>query len=63
MVTLDSATLFVDPVQVDEVVKSHLGPDVQTRPYDSFFKTLQDIRHELNLNSDQVIMSLAHLNL
>ncbi|KAH9974669.1 Creatinase/aminopeptidase [Lactifluus volemus] len=47
VVAADSATLFLDPAQVTQDVLSHLGQDVQLRPYDAFIPYLKDLGADL----------------
>lgn len=53
-VTNESATLFVDDNQVDEVVREHLGTDVVIQPYDSFFPYLKGLNGKLGLGNEAV---------
>jgi Xaa-Pro aminopeptidase len=43
IVTHDSATLFVDPAQVDDATRAHLGNSVKLEPYTSFFGALKTL--------------------
>eukprot|EP00455_Lapot_gusevi_P006630 TRINITY_DN1282_c0_g1_i6.p1 TRINITY_DN1282_c0_g1~~TRINITY_DN1282_c0_g1_i6.p1 ORF type:complete len:371 (-),score=130.37 TRINITY_DN1282_c0_g1_i6:127-1239(-) len=43
MFTLDSATLYIDPAQVTEEVRQHLGEHVQVKPYLAIFDDLKSI--------------------
>jgi len=43
VVAADSVILFLDPAQVSQEVLSHLGQDVQLRPYDAFIPYLKDL--------------------
>jgi Xaa-Pro aminopeptidase len=56
VVTHDSITLFVDPAQIDEVVRKHLGPEVDIQPYDSFFQFLQGLGDKLSLKKDAQVL-------
>lgn len=49
VVAADSATLFLDPTQVSQEVLSHLGQDVQLRPYDAFIPYLKDLGASLQV--------------
>ncbi|KAL6301466.1 Creatinase/aminopeptidase [Sparassis latifolia] len=58
IVTHEKALLFVNAAQVDEAVLSHLGPEVETHPYDTFFSHLKELGAELGLNNTaQVLVS------
>jgi Xaa-Pro aminopeptidase len=49
VVTADSTTLFLDPAQISEDVRSYLGQDVQLRPYDTFIPYLKDLGADLQV--------------
>jgi Xaa-Pro aminopeptidase len=53
-VTHESAVLFVDPAQTDNIVRNHLGADVEVQPYDSFFQYLKKLGDNLDLKDDAV---------
>lgn len=50
IVTLDKVDLFINPAQVDDVVREHLGPEIEIHPYDHFFTHLRGLGAELNAN-------------
>lgn len=54
VVTHDSATLFVDPGQVDDVVRKHLGSEVEILDYDAFFPYLKGFVDKLGMRKDVV---------
>lgn len=43
VVSADGATLFVDPAQVSQDVRSQLGKDVHLRPYNEFIPYLKEL--------------------
>jgi Xaa-Pro aminopeptidase len=57
VITHDSITLFVDPAQIDDVVRNHLGPEVDIQPYDSFFQFLEGLGDKLGLKKDAVSLT------
>jgi Xaa-Pro aminopeptidase len=64
VVSQTSATLFVDPVQVTEVVNRHLGEGVQIKPYTEFFPYLNSMVAEYEPSKDivsikSILVSLA----
>lgn len=54
IVTLEKVYLFINPAQVDDVVRAHLGPEVEIQPYDYFFSHLRGLGAELNANRNMV---------
>lgn len=54
IITLDSVTLFVDPAQVDDIVRKHIDPGVDIQSYDSFFPYLKKLRDRLGSKDDAV---------
>ncbi len=54
VVTKDKAILFVNGTQVDDVVKAHLGEEVQIKGYDQFFGYLKNLGAELGLSKESV---------
>jgi Xaa-Pro aminopeptidase len=54
VITHDKAILFIDSAQIDDVVRKHLDPDVEIRPYDTFFQYLKTIGDSLELKGDGV---------
>ena len=54
IITHERATLFVDSAQVDDVVRNHLGPEVEIKPYDDFFPYLKGLADSLGLKEDVV---------
>ena len=57
VITQDTVTLFVDPAQIDDVVRKHLGPEVEIQTYDSFFQYLKGLGNSLGLKEDAVRLS------
>lgn len=47
----DCAILFVDPAQIGQDVRSHLGQDVQLRPYTDFIPYLKELGAGLQVYS------------
>ncbi|KIP01838.1 hypothetical protein PHLGIDRAFT_32417 [Phlebiopsis gigantea 11061_1 CR5-6] len=57
VITQDTATLFVDPSQINDSVRKHLGEDVDVKPYTGFFAYLKGLGAELELSKDaQVVL-------
>ncbi|KIM78225.1 hypothetical protein PILCRDRAFT_98456 [Piloderma croceum F 1598] len=56
IITHERATLFVDSAQVDDVVRNHLGPEVEIRPYDAFFPYLKGLADSLGLKEDAQVL-------
>ncbi|KAF7797111.1 hypothetical protein EIP86_008303 [Pleurotus ostreatoroseus] len=57
VVTQDSTILFVNPDQVDDTVRAHLGSDIEIKPYDVFFEYLSGLGARLELHKDaQVVL-------
>lgn len=50
----DSAVLFIDKMQVDDAVLSHLGQDVEIRPYGAFLPYLEDLVETGMVKDDKV---------
>ena len=61
VVTQDKAILFVNPEQVDDGVRKHLGDAVEIRPYDNFFQYLSGLGAELELSKKAQIKMLDDL--
>jgi Xaa-Pro aminopeptidase len=59
VVTHESAILFVDPAQIDDAVRDHLGPKVEIQSYDSVFPYLKGLAGSLGLKEDAVHFSLC----
>ncbi|KAI0253354.1 Creatinase/aminopeptidase [Lactifluus subvellereus] len=55
VVAADGAILFLDPAQVSQEVLSHLGQDVQLRPYDAFIPYLKGLGAGLQ-DDDKVLI-------
>jgi len=49
VVTTDSTILFVNPEQVGQEVRAHLGQEVQLRPYDAFIPYLKELGSDLQV--------------
>jgi hypothetical protein len=60
VITHDKQTLFVDPSQVDDTVRDHLGNDVEMLSYDSFFDHLRTLATTVQLSKDSVSRFLSH---
>ncbi|KAI0316094.1 Creatinase/aminopeptidase [Amylostereum chailletii] len=43
VITLDKSLLFIDPAQVDDGVRSHLGTQVEIKPYADFYDYLKSL--------------------
>lgn len=54
VVTQDSTVLFVNPSQVDDKVRAHLGSEIEIHPYDTFFKYLSGLGARLELSKNAV---------
>lgn len=39
----DSAVLFINKTQIDDAVITHLGQDVEIKPYEAFLPYLKDL--------------------
>lgn len=52
--TQDSATLFVNPEQIDDEVQSHLGTEFEVVPYNDFFSYLKTFVDKIGLKKDVV---------
>ena len=59
IITHERATLFVDSAQVDDVVRNHIGSEVEIKPYDAFFPFLKGLADSLGLKEDAVRLSLC----
>lgn len=57
VVTQDSATLFVNPLQVNDTVREHLGHEIDIKAYDSFFEYLGRLGADLELSKGSVSSS------
>ncbi|TFY78231.1 hypothetical protein EWM64_g5781 [Hericium alpestre] len=51
VVTVDKALLFIDPVQVNDTVKDHLGLHVELKPYTEFRSYLKGLAQSLKTAS------------
>lgn len=54
IVTQEKATLFVNPAQINETVRKHLGEDINIQAYDGFFDYLRGLGAELELTKKSV---------
>jgi Xaa-Pro aminopeptidase len=54
VVTDKTATVFVDESQIDNVIREHLGKDVELSSYESFFQYLEGLGSKLGLTKDTV---------
>ena len=54
VITHDTAILFIDSAQIDDVVRNHLGPEVEIYPYEFFFQYLKELRDRHHLKDDAV---------
>ncbi|KAJ6600013.1 putative Xaa-Pro aminopeptidase P [Mycena vulgaris] len=50
-ITMDKATLFIDPDQLDDAARHNLGGDVTIQGYTTFFDNLKDLAKELRLDA------------
>ncbi|KAI0258993.1 Creatinase/aminopeptidase [Gloeopeniophorella convolvens] len=55
VVTPDHALLFVDPAQVGDDVRTHLGQEVELRSYDAFFPYLKELGSDLQAGQKVLI--------
>lgn len=60
VVTQDKAILFVNPSQVNDVVRGHLGEGVELQPYDEFFHYLSGLGAALELSKSSVRIYAGH---
>ncbi|KZP17479.1 putative Xaa-Pro aminopeptidase P [Athelia psychrophila] len=56
IVTQDSATLFVNPEQIDDEVQSHLGTEFEVVPYNDFFSYLKTFVDKIGLKKDVKVL-------
>ncbi|KAI0682934.1 Creatinase/aminopeptidase [Cytidiella melzeri] len=56
VVSQSSSTLFVNPAQMTDEVRKHLGEGVEVKPYSQFFKYLRGLGAELELSKDAVLV-------
>ncbi len=54
IVTQDSTILFINPDQIDDTVRAHLGKDIEVKPYNDFFAYLSGLGAQLELSKDAV---------
>ncbi|KAI8968798.1 Creatinase/aminopeptidase [Trametes punicea] len=54
LVDQDKARLFVNESQLDSSVHEHLGSEVETHPYDTFFSYLTNLGAELDAHKDSI---------
>lgn len=57
VVTQDQALVFINPLQVDDTVRSHLGNSVQIKSYDEFFPYLNGLGADFGLSKESVCIS------
>lgn len=60
VITQDKALVFINPSQVDDTVRAHLGESVQVKSYDEFFPYLRRLGADLGLSKDSVGISNHH---
>jgi Xaa-Pro aminopeptidase len=58
VVTQDKALLFVNPSQVSDAIRKHLGEGIEIRAYDDFFQYLSGLGAELELSKKAVCTPL-----
>lgn len=63
IVSLDKAILFVNPAQIDDIVRAHLEPEVEIQSYDHFFSHLRGLGAELNTNRGSVSNRVIFFNI
>ncbi|EKM56519.1 uncharacterized protein PHACADRAFT_253690 [Phanerochaete carnosa HHB-10118-sp] len=56
VVTQDKAVLFINPDQVNDIVRSHLGDGVELQPYDEFFHYLSGLGAALELSKQSQVL-------
>ncbi|KDQ60006.1 hypothetical protein JAAARDRAFT_711428 [Jaapia argillacea MUCL 33604] len=56
VVTPSTTSLFIDPAQVSDAVRAHLGDDIEIRTYDEFFGYLKGLGEELKLGKDEKVL-------
>ena len=54
VLTPEKAQLFLNPVQVTDDLRQHLGEHVDIHPYDTFFSYLSDLGAEIGLHKKSV---------
>lgn len=54
VVSQDKVVLFVDPSQINDNVRKHLGEDIEIKSYDKFFEHLKGLGAELELSKAAV---------
>lgn len=63
VVTQDKAILFINPSQVNDAVRNHLGDGVELQPYDEFFHYISELRAVLELSKQSVRLYAVALSL
>ncbi|EGO03418.1 hypothetical protein SERLA73DRAFT_174889 [Serpula lacrymans var. lacrymans S7.3] len=56
IITEKSAALFVNPVQIDDVVRDYIGSQAEIRPYDDFFSYLKETCSNLQLSKEAPVL-------
>ncbi|KAL4254344.1 putative Xaa-Pro aminopeptidase P [Abortiporus biennis] len=56
VVTEEKVVLFVNPSQIDDTVRKHLGPSIEIKPYDAFFSYLKGLGSDLDLSKDAQVL-------
>ncbi|CCM01193.1 uncharacterized protein FIBRA_03241 [Fibroporia radiculosa] len=56
IVTTDKTVLFVNPAQIDDTVRAHLGEEVDIRSYDSFFLYLKELGAEVGISRKSKVL-------
>ncbi|KAK7683444.1 hypothetical protein QCA50_013276 [Cerrena zonata] len=56
VITQDQALVFINPSQVDDTVRSHLGDSVQIKSYDEFFPYLSGLGADLGLSKESQVL-------
>ncbi|PSS29828.1 hypothetical protein PHLCEN_2v2669 [Hermanssonia centrifuga] len=56
IVTQDSTILFINPDQIDDTVRAHLGKDIEVKPYNDFFAYLSGLGAQLELSKDAQVL-------
>ena len=59
--TAKSAILFVNDSQIDDLVRKHLGPSVEIKPYESFFPYLKELSSGLEKGPKPVSLKRPYL--
>ena len=58
VVTLDNVVLFVNAKQLTDDVRSHLGSEVEVRPYEAITSYLSELAHSFQLTKEKVRKSI-----